>query len=186
MKSSTAAPSFRNSGFDTTANGVADAARRKLLGDRLADAVGGAHRHRGLVDDDLVLGHPPADVARRGEHVLHVRRAVLVRRRAHGDELQRAVRDRGVLIGGEAQAAARRRCAATIASSPGSWMGTPPRDRISILQRVDVEAQHVVADLGEAGSGDEPDIARPDHRDLHAAADSEALIAASAATGSGA
>ena len=54
------------------------------------------------------------------------------------------------------------------------------------LARVDVEAQHVVADLGEAGPGDETDVAGPDHRDLHAAAPSDALIAASAATGSGA
>ena len=36
------------------------------------------------------------------------------------------------------------------------------------LARVDVEAQHVVADFGEAGAGDEADVAGADHRDLHA------------------
>ena len=34
------------------------------------------------------------------------------------------------------------------------------------LARVDVEAQHVVADFGEARAGDEPDVAGADHRDL--------------------
>ena len=84
----------------------------------------------------------------------------------------------------------RRRPAATlraiIASRPGSWIGTPPCVQDLDLARVDVEAQHVVADLGEAGAGDEADVARPDHRDLHARAPSDALMAASAATGSGA
>ena len=53
--------------------------------------------------------------------------------------------------------------------------------------RVDVEAQHVVADLGEAGAGDEADVAGPDHRDLQAGTSfgtDRALMAASAASGS--
>ena len=52
--------------------------------------VGGAHRHGDLVDDDLVVGHVAADVARGGQHVLQVGRAVLVGRRADGDELDGA------------------------------------------------------------------------------------------------
>ncbi len=54
------------------------------------------------------------------------------------------------------------------------------------LARVDVEAQHVVADLGETGPGDEADVTRADHRHLHAGTPRASLIAASAATGSGA
>jgi len=42
-----------------------------------------------------------ADRARYGEHVLQVGAAVLVRRRAHGDEDDIAVRDRARGIGGE-------------------------------------------------------------------------------------
>ena len=158
----------------------------ELLGDRRAHAVGGADRHRRLVDDDLELGHPAADGARRGEHVLHVGRAVLLGRRADGDELQRAVRDGRVesVVKRSRPAATLRRI---IGSSPGSWIGTPPCVRaIAILRGVDVEAQHVVADFGEARAGDEPDVARADHGDLHAVAPSDALIAASAASGSGA
>jgi hypothetical protein len=37
------------------------------------------------------------------------------------------------------------------------------------LALVDVEAQHVVADVGEAGAGDEADVAGSDDADLHAA-----------------
>ena len=122
----------------------------ELFRDGLAHAVGGAHRHRRLVDDDLVLGHPPADMARRGEHVLHVRRAVLAGRRAHRDELERAVRDRGVLIGREAQAA-RGDVALDHRLEPGLVDGHAAAGQDLDLQRVDVEAEHVVADLGQAG-----------------------------------
>ena len=49
------------------------------------------------------------------------------------------------------------------------------------LARIDIEAQHVVADLRETGAGDEADVTGPDHRDLHAAETpglaSDALIA---------
>ena len=120
------------------------------------------------------------------DHVLHVGAAVLVGRRADGDELQRAVRDGAStsVVNCSRPAAALRR---TIASRPGSWIGTPPPFRIVDLARVDVEAQHVVADLGQAGAGDEADVARADHRDLHARElRIDALIAASAATGSAA
>jgi hypothetical protein len=44
---------------------------------------------------------------RRREHVLQVGRAVLVGRRADRDELDVAVRDRGLDVGREAQAAGR-------------------------------------------------------------------------------
>ena len=186
MKSSTAAPSFRNSGFETTANAMLDAARRELFGDRAAHAVGRAHRHRRLVDDDLVLRHAPADVARGGEHVLHVGRAVLVRRRADGDELQRAVRDGGVDVGREVQAAGGDVALRSSARGPARGSARRRRSASSIFARVDVEAQHVVADLGEAGAGDEADVAGADHRDLHAVTPSDALMAASAATRIGA
>ena len=94
MKSSTAAPSFRNSGFETTAKSTSTPRVRQFARRSAPHLVGRADRHRALVDDDLVVGHVPADAARRGQHVLQVGRAVLVGRRADGDELHRAVRDR--------------------------------------------------------------------------------------------
>ena len=161
------------------------AARGELLGDRFAHPIRGSDRHRGLVDDDLVLGHPPADVARGGEHVLHVRRPVFLGRRADGDELQRAVRDRGVDVGGEPESSGLH-----IAPDQRREAGLVDRHAAAVQGRdlggVDVEAQHVIADFRETGAGDEADVTGADDRDLHAGVSSDALMAASAARGSGA
>ena len=73
----------------------------------VAHAIGRADRHGGLVDDDAVLVDVPADRARDREHMLQIGAAVLVRRRADGDEDDCAVRDRGGGIGREVQAAGR-------------------------------------------------------------------------------
>ncbi len=159
------------------------AAPFQLLSDRRTDAIGGAHRHGRLVDDDLGLRHAPADIARGLDHVLHVGAAILVRRRADGDELQRAVRDGAVDIGGELQPAGRH-----VAANHGFQSGLVDR-HATLLQHVDlgsvdVEAQHVIADFGQARAGDQPDIAGTDHRDFHAAIPMDALMDASAATGS--
>ncbi len=45
------------------------------------------------------------------------------------------------------------------ASSPGSWIGTSPAFRPLDLLGVDVDADDVVAGLGEAGAGDEAHVA---------------------------
>ena len=78
------------------------------------------------------------------------------------------VADRRVDVGREAQAAG-----AHVAADHRLEAGLVDRHAAALqhvdLARVDVEAQHVVADLGEAGAGDEPDVAGADHRDLHAA-----------------
>jgi hypothetical protein len=89
--------------------------------------------HRRFVDDQRPLRHPAPDVARGLQHVLHVRAAVLVGRRAHRDELHGGVADCGVDIGREAQAP-RVHVAAIIGSRPGSWIGTPPLCSTSILR----------------------------------------------------
>jgi len=78
-----------------------------LFGNRRANLVAGAHRHRALVDDDLVVRHHAADIARRGQHVLQVGRAIFLGQRADGDELQRAMGHRAPDVGGELQATAR-------------------------------------------------------------------------------
>ena len=96
-----------------------------------------------------------------------------------------AVGDGGVGVGREPEAA-RRGVALDQRLEPGLVDRDAARVQRRDLRRVDVEAQHVVADLREAGAGDEPDVAGADDGDLHAAARSEALIAASAPSGSGA
>ncbi len=183
MKSSTAAPSFRNSGLEATANG--DVLRRGARVPRRSP------RERGRP-------YPPEPST--------CRRSLWAR--SSGGRCCAPPRSRtcmsalpsssgGVptamncsapcatarstsVVNCSRPAAALRR---TIGSRPGSWIGTPPLFEDIDLARVDVEAQHVVADLGEAGAGDQADIARADHRDLHVATPMDALIAASAATG---
>ena len=131
------------------------------------------------------IGHVTADVARSREDVLHVGRPVLVGRGTDRDELQRAVRNGRVLIGREVQPACR-----DIARDHRRKPGLVDRNAAVLehvdLLRVDVEAQHVVADFGEAGARNEADVPRTDHRHLHAGTPSESLIALSAATGSAA
>ena len=62
------------------------------------------------------------------------------------------------------------------------------RDAAGVERRdlggIDVEAQHIVADFREACTGDEPDIAGSDDRDLQRGVPSDALMPASAASGS--
>ena len=160
-----------------------DIARAQLVGNCGADVVGGPHGHRRLVDDDLGRRHSLADVAGCLQDVAHIRAAVLVGRGTDRDELQGTMRDRCVDVGGEAQ---------------------PPRGDVALdhqlqarlvnryaaglerfdLSLVDVQAQDVVADLREAGSGDEPDVARANHRDFHCGVPRARLIWASAASGS--
>ena len=65
MKSSIAAPCFRNSGLLTTLKGMS-----RFAPDHLAHLLRRANRHRALVDDDLVAIHRTADVTGDFEHVL--------------------------------------------------------------------------------------------------------------------
>jgi hypothetical protein len=159
------------------------AARRELGCDGGLHAIGGADRDGGLVDHDLGASHPLPDVARGLDDVPHVGAAVLVRRRADCDELQRAMRDRRVEVGREPEPA-RGDVAPDHRFQPRlvDRYAAVVQDRD--LARVDVDAQYVVADLGEARAGDETDVPGADHGDLHDAI--AALIAASAATGSAA
>jgi hypothetical protein len=94
MQSATASPSFRNSGLDTTSKAMS-APCRQLCGNGGTHLVGGAHRHRRLVDHHGRHAHVPADgSAGHGQHVLQVSAAILVRRRADGDEHDLAGRSR--------------------------------------------------------------------------------------------
>ncbi len=130
------------------------AAGGKLGGDRLANAIGGADGNGRFVDDDLVVGHAAADRGRGVEDVPHVGRAVLVGRRADGDELKTAVRHRGVDVGREAQAPRIDVAMDHVLQSRLVDRHAARLEHVD-LACVDVEAKHVVADFGEAGAGDE-------------------------------
>jgi hypothetical protein len=143
-----------------------DAAGLQFLGDAGTHLVGSTDRHRRFVDHDLVVGHVAADVAGGGDDVLQVGRAVFVGRGADGDELQHAVGDGGLDVGGEAQAAG-----GDVLLHHGFEARFVDRDAALVedadLGRVEVEAEHVVADVGQAGAGDEPDVTGADDCDFH-------------------
>ena len=105
MKSSIAAPSFRNSGFETTSNSIARAALAQAsaaISARTLSAV-----PTGTVDLSTTMRYSVMCwpiVARDREHVRQIGRAVLVRRRADRDELEQAVRNARADVGRELEA----------------------------------------------------------------------------------
>ena len=88
------------------------------------------------------------------------------RRRADGDEHGVGAVHRGGEIGGEGQAAL-----LDVVGDQLVEARLVDRD-LAALQALDlagvlVDADHVVAEIGKAGAGDQADIARADHRNLH-------------------
>jgi hypothetical protein len=146
----------------------------QLLADRLRHRRRGADRHRALVDDDAVAVHGAADLPRRRQDVLDVGRAVLAWRRADGDELDAAVPRRLGGVGREAQPPG-----GGIADDELRETGLVDRDPALAesrdLLRVDVEADDVVAEVGEARAGDQADVAGADDADLHRCFSSDGL-----------
>ena len=90
-------------GIGDDAAGDVNAALRQFCGDCGIDGVAGADGYGALVDDDLVVGHHRAHAACGGEDVLQAGGAVFVRRRADGDEQDRAVLYRALDVGREMQ-----------------------------------------------------------------------------------
>jgi hypothetical protein len=141
-------------------------ARSEFFGKRRLHLVGGTHRHGRFIDDDLVPGHEAAHVARRRHHVLQVGRTILVRWRADGDELQQAVRDGFLDVGGEPQAA-------RVDVRLDHRIQTRLEDRNPAflenadLVRIEVETEHVVADVGQTGSRNQTDVAGTDDSNFH-------------------
>jgi hypothetical protein len=98
--------------------------------------------------------------------MLQIGRAVLVRWRPDGDELQRAVRDRRLDVGRELKAAS-----GNIALNDLEEPGLVNRQATGLkhpdLFSIQVQTQDVVAHFGKAGTGDETDVARSDDRHFH-------------------
>src|SRR5258708_3317030 len=194
MKSSTAAPSLRNSGLETIENAC--------FAPRLASVSTTASRTlsavpTGTVDLSTITRGPslwvpmprpaPVTYSRRADPVLQVGRAVFARRGSDRDHLQlrvgRALRG----IGGEREAPGCHVVAHHLlqARLEDRDLAIPQHADLALVH---VEAQHVVADVGEAGAGDEPDISGADDAHLHAAppAPSDSRIDASVSAGSAA
>jgi hypothetical protein len=86
-----------------------------------------------------------------GQYVLQVRGAVLIRRRAHGDELEQAMIHALLHVGGELEAAG-----LYVALDVVVQTGLVNRDLALVQPRnlvfVDVDANDVVARFGQAGA----------------------------------
>ncbi len=156
-----AAPSFRNSGLETTSNFCLVLPAMAAL-----HLVAGADRDRALVDDDRVAGHMRSDIARCAEHVFQVRGTVLSRRRSHGNEDDVRFLNGGTDIGGKAQPA--------VGHVPLDQFLKPRFiDRYAAcieqvdLFFIDVHAGDITAAFSKAGAGNEANIACSDYGDLH-------------------
>jgi hypothetical protein len=130
----------------------------------LAHTIGGAHRRRALADDQCVMLQACADLARHRQHVADVGCAVPAARRAHCDELDRAVCHRRIRVGGEHQAAA-----PAVANDQVFEARLMERQAAAVqlrdTRRVGVHAHHVVHQLGQARRRHQADIAGAVHRD---------------------
>jgi len=140
--------------------------RLGVLRDLGTDLLGGAHRHRALGDDRLGLVHVLADRACDGQDVLEVGGAVLVGRRADGDDHDVGALDRRPDVRGELEAPS-----ALIAGDERLEPRLVDREPVLLqavdLPRVDVGARNVVPRLREAGADDQPDVPRSDDGDFH-------------------
>ncbi len=183
MKSSTAAPSFRNSGLETTAKPMSTprAASSSAIASRTRSAV-----PTGTVDlSTTIRGSVMCRPMLRAAASTYCRSA----EPSSSGGVPTAMNcsapcaTRGIDVGGEAQPPG-----GGVARDHGVEAGLVDRDAAGVeqvdLAAVDVEAQDVVADLGETGAGDQTDVARSDHRDFHVRAPIVALMAVSAASGS--
>ena len=169
-----------SSAADDDAVGVQEVVHRRALAEELGvghdvhvgalqrplDHPGRADRHRRLVDDDRLGRQHGADLAGGRLDVAEVGRAVGALGRGHAqvDELGRRRRRR------------RRRPRSSGGRCPGppgrgrrgpaSTMGTSPRLRALDLVGVDVGADDLVAEVGEARAGRQPDVTGPDDSDI--------------------
>ena len=167
MKSAMAAPSLRNSGFETVSNSTLRLARRQRRFHRLAHLVGGAHRHGRLGDHDLVLAHVLADGARHRQHIAQVRRTILIGRRAHRNQLELSVPHAFRGTGGEAQTT-RIEIALDHRIEAGLMDGHLAPLQHGGLAFVDVHAHHMVAGIRQTRARHQAHVARAKNRNPHA------------------
>jgi hypothetical protein len=158
LKSAIAAPSRRNSGLETIG--------RHLAHDPL-DLVAGADRHGRLGDDHRGLAQCCRDLAGGGEHEAQIGMTVAApRRRPHRDEHRIRVGHSTRQLGGERQAPRADIAQHQILQARLEDRHHPRLQRRD-LARVLVDAHHIMPEIRKTGPGNEPDIARSDHRDTH-------------------
>jgi hypothetical protein len=130
--------------------------------------VARAHGHRALDHDDAGLLREGGHLLARGEHRADVGRAGRVGGGAHGEEVGvgRVVRRRDLRV--EVQAP----CALVALDQIAQARFVDRDDAVAQLPhplRIDVDAEHVVSQLGEPGAGDEAYVAHAEGDETHGA-----------------
>ena len=143
-----------------------DRALVQFVGNGGLDLGGGADRHRTFVYDDLIVGHQASNVAGGGEHVLEVGRTIFVRRSADSDELDGAVVDCLLDIGREVKPAGGD-IAADHLEQPGLMDRDVAAHEDTDLFGIHIDADNVIANLGQTGATDQTDITGSNNGDLH-------------------
>ena len=139
---------------------------RGLAANDIADLDCRPNGNRALVDDDFVAVEGAGNFAGNAKDVLQVRRAIFAGRRADGDEHDLRLVHAARQSRGEGQ---------TLFAlvSPNKllepWLvnGDLPPLQHPDLGRVLVDADDLVAILGKARAGHQPDVASAHHRYLH-------------------
>ena len=127
----------------------------------------GADRDGGLVHHHAVSAQERRDPAHRVVHERQVGMTVAAARRCpHGDEDQLRIAHALPEVGGEPQSSLLDIAANEIVET-GFVDRHPAFAEPGDLRLVDVDTGHRRAELGKTRSGDEADVARSDHRDLH-------------------
>ena len=163
MKSSIAAPCFRNSGLLTTLNGL-----RRLAGDRVAHLFRAVPTGTVLLSTTTVYLFIARPMSRATvEHVLQVGRAVLTLRRADGDEDDLRCANRRRQIGREAQTLLVRDCGAPAPRGQARRSASAPASSVAIFAASLSTHTTVVAVLGQAGAQDQTDVSCSDDGDFH-------------------
>ncbi len=141
--------------------------RRIDLADQPLDLVAGADRHGRFGDHHRKALERRGDLARGGVHVAQIRVTIAApRRRADRDEHRVGFRDRRGQVGGEIQP-----FGLHIGSHQRVEPGLENRDlaaqKRGDLVAVLVHAGDLVTEIGKAGAGNQPHIARANHGNSH-------------------
>ena len=130
------------------------------------DALGSTHRHGGFVHHHPVRRHMATNRAGCRHHMLEIGRTIFIRGRADRNELQGTEFHRLFDVGGETQAAG-----STIALYQLGQTRLMDGDTAVIKDAdflgIQIQAHHMVADLGKTSTGNKADIAGSDHGDFH-------------------
>ena len=147
--------------------GDRDIGRRIGFADQPLDLVAGADRHGRFGDDHGEAGQRGGDLARGGVDVGEIGMAIAApRRRADRDEHRVGFRDRRGQVGGEIEP-----LGLDVGRHQRVEPGLEDRDLAAAqgfdLAGILVHAGDLVAEIGKAGAGHQPHIARANHGNSH-------------------